>query len=913
MKKLAILLGFMVALALALPPPGPTGAAFPGANGKIAFASQRDAGLLQIYVMNADGSGQTNLSSSPNSNNSWPSWSPDGLKIAFNSTRDGNNEIYVMNADGSGQTRLTNNPALDEAPSWSPDGSQLAFFSFRDGNAEIYVMNADGSGQIRLTNNLATDWFPAWSPNGSQIAFGSDRDGSREIYVMNADGSGQTRLTNDPGLAETPSWSPNGSQIVFYSTRDGNAEIYVMNADGTGQTNLTNHPDSDADPAWSPDGFQIAFGSTRDGNPEIYVMNADGSGQTRLTNDPASDGSPDWQPLPPPELAVVLVHGYDGNNEENTCGMDSLQTWLSDAANTGGENFQVYCFIYRSREGVRAAAGDLARLIADVPNADEVDIVAHSMGGLVARYYIEKLGNQSKVRSLTMLGTPNWGTPIAIPPCTWALLPFTTDDQGACDLVPLSPLIRDLNFSPGSYQDVSYQVITGWIGPPGVLSVPNDCVVEVSSAIGLLFPLRLRPVSHVDRPLAGCVGTAIMDSTSVRQEIANILLASNGAAGQSQSANPAGAMTLPPDEPAASSVAIQGGLIAQGEIVDLAVAMPAAQASATFVFSAPSSAGVTLTFSLIRPDGTAVLQSDGDTTVTTGSGFGPTDEMRYAIASPASGDWTMRVSGISVPQDGWPYDLQSLVPGAITVTASADAGHYDTGESIILSAEVLINDLPLLSATVAATVIKPDNTTSEVPLTSDGFGKYVGTFSDTAACGLYQVVVTATGVDGTTPFTRLARTLAIVGVPGNVILDPCSADSDADGLTDQDELDLFLTNPARADTDGDGCIDGVELGSDQTLGGGRDPLNFWDFFDPNRDRAVGLLDFLAVLRHFGTVGDPSTLDLDGPEPPPGEYWASADRGGQAPGGDPWDELPANGSIGLTDFLSVLRQFGHTCA
>ncbi len=115
-----------------------------------------------------------------------------------------------------------------------------------------------------------------------------------------------------------------------------------------------------------------------------------------------------------------------------------------------------------------------------------------------------------------------------------------------------------------------------------------------------------------------------------------------------------------------------------------------------------------------------------------------------------------------------------------------------------------------------------------------------------------------------------------------------------------------------SDLDGDGCTDLQEFGVDETFGGQRNPLDFWDFFDPNRDLAVGLLDFLAVLRHFNTAGDPSTLDPDGPEPPAGEYWASADRGGQAPGGDPWDELPANGSIGLADFLSVLRQFGHTC-
>src|SRR5262245_49125199 len=68
-------------------------------------------------------------------------------RIAFTSKRDGNNEIYVMNADGSGQTNLTNNPASDAGPAWSPDGRQIAFGSFRDGNGEIYVMNADGSGQ----------------------------------------------------------------------------------------------------------------------------------------------------------------------------------------------------------------------------------------------------------------------------------------------------------------------------------------------------------------------------------------------------------------------------------------------------------------------------------------------------------------------------------------------------------------------------------------------------------------------------------------------------------------------------------------------------------------------------------------------------------------------------------------------
>jgi TolB protein len=120
--------------------------------------------------MNPDGTGVTRLTHSVGSD--WlPAWSPDGTKIAFTSDREDpgctficNEEIYVMNADGGGQTRVTSNPASDLGPDWSPDGSKIAFESYRDGNYEVYVMNADGTGQTNLTNNPASDHRPAWSP-----------------------------------------------------------------------------------------------------------------------------------------------------------------------------------------------------------------------------------------------------------------------------------------------------------------------------------------------------------------------------------------------------------------------------------------------------------------------------------------------------------------------------------------------------------------------------------------------------------------------------------------------------------------------------------------------------------------------------------------------------------------------------
>jgi hypothetical protein len=185
---------------------------FPGENGKIAFASEREGSFYEIYVMNGeDGSNVTRLTNNPQDADVDPRWSSDGTKIAFASgfREFGNGEIFVMNADGSNPIRLTNNYALDEQPSWSPDSKKIAFMSSRVGGYEIFVMNADGSNPIRLTNDLFTDSQPRWSPDGKKIAFGSNRGGCCEIFVMNAgEGSEQTRLTNNNALSGFSDWGP---------------------------------------------------------------------------------------------------------------------------------------------------------------------------------------------------------------------------------------------------------------------------------------------------------------------------------------------------------------------------------------------------------------------------------------------------------------------------------------------------------------------------------------------------------------------------------------------------------------------------------------------------------------------------------------------------------------------------------
>ena len=218
-------------------------------------------------------------------------------------------ELYVMNADGTGQTRLTFNFFFDGNPTWSPDSRQLAFQSREDGDHEIYVVNVDGSGLTKLTDNEDADIFPAWSPDGRVIAFSSNRPKSGfgselteaarrddaiagnpvdfEIYIMDPDGNDILNRTQTTSLEDSrPSWSPDGAWIAFegrpnFPTEDtvvgAGADIYVMQFEGGNLRNLTNAQTKNLDGnqgpiVWSPDGSQIAYVTERYGTPQVQTV-----------------------------------------------------------------------------------------------------------------------------------------------------------------------------------------------------------------------------------------------------------------------------------------------------------------------------------------------------------------------------------------------------------------------------------------------------------------------------------------------------------------------------------------------------------------------------------------------------------------------------------------------------------------
>lgn len=310
-RRLALLLALVV---LPLVAAGPAAAAFPGANGRIAYSRLMNASTFNydIWTMRADGALKTRLTktSAPEHD---PTWSPDGSRIAFvrwiGTGFERNAELYVMRANGTGVTRLTTRASTDWAPSWSPDGKRLAFASDRDGDFEIYVVTLATRKVAKLTSNGVYDDQPAWSPKGTRISFQRGEGNASEIWRVSPSGLQKVRLTQNSVYDGEPSFSPSGVDLVFTrgNGAGGTGEIWVMRAlDGDGLGRLTQNARHDGYPAWSPNGKWIAFMRSRENTDldnRIWVLRYDGEtfpattqgARTATTYDAKA---PDWQPLP---------------------------------------------------------------------------------------------------------------------------------------------------------------------------------------------------------------------------------------------------------------------------------------------------------------------------------------------------------------------------------------------------------------------------------------------------------------------------------------------------------------------------------------------------------------------------------------------------------------------------------------
>lgn len=239
---------------------------------------------------------------------SYPSWSPDGAKILYESNTSGNWEVYLMDTvglkDGGGNIiQLTNISGSDRMPAFSPDGKYIAFISDRDGDFEVFRMKIDGSEQIQLTQNELPEIHPYWSPDSKRIIFNRRVADARlySVHTMNASGEDEKLILKDDELNSYAQISPDGKWIVFdkwHKNNQENGEIYLMDIEGQNLKRLTVNQDVyDGYPTWFPNSKSVLYSSEVEGVFKLFSTNIDTGESQQLTfgsgNDQRADISSD--------------------------------------------------------------------------------------------------------------------------------------------------------------------------------------------------------------------------------------------------------------------------------------------------------------------------------------------------------------------------------------------------------------------------------------------------------------------------------------------------------------------------------------------------------------------------------------------------------------------------------------------
>jgi Tol biopolymer transport system component len=305
-----------------------------------------------IYTVKADGAGLRKVVAL-GKNTDYPTASPDGRWLYFQSNASGRSQVYRCRRDGSGVTNVTEGAKLGEE--WkdafgyflSTDGTRLLFTAHNSRIGRVVFANADGSDPRFVAPGLGYTYMAALSPKNDRVVFSGPARGYRLLLAALPDGKA-VELTPDQAECFVPQFTPDGETVVFIR-RDG--DVYRVGADGKNLKRLTEgnrhvefrlsaadrHGSTDG-PHVSADGTHVAYVAVKDGVANVCVMNIDGTEQRQVTFRKTPCGRVRWSPDGTrlafvsfegkyPQLFVVPAKGGEARQLTHTDGAVYFVNW----------------------------------------------------------------------------------------------------------------------------------------------------------------------------------------------------------------------------------------------------------------------------------------------------------------------------------------------------------------------------------------------------------------------------------------------------------------------------------------------------------------------------------------------------------------------------------------------------------
>jgi len=268
--------------------------------GEIVFQSDRE-GPTRIFVIDVVTKAVRRVGAAGAWMDEDPSWSPDGSRIAFASTRAGgsNVDIHVMDADGSQVVRLTDHAAPDQDPAWAADGQSLFFTSERNGRGEIFRVWLNDRRVERITSGLSRAIMPATSRDGRYLAYAAQLVMGFRIELLDLK-TGQSRTIGTAGGACRAAFSPDSQEMAYVHLDSEPSRLEAVKETGR-RTMIADGRLWSYYPAYSPDGKFLAFSVSPEHHQgedwDLAITDAARPGTiTKLTSGKGNDRVPEWRP-----------------------------------------------------------------------------------------------------------------------------------------------------------------------------------------------------------------------------------------------------------------------------------------------------------------------------------------------------------------------------------------------------------------------------------------------------------------------------------------------------------------------------------------------------------------------------------------------------------------------------------------